>query len=108
MCNRYWVTEMHVDGFRFDLASIMTRGSRLLVYTAFKFMSNIEFLLDPIPNFSCYFWNSLWDAVNVYGSRVEDEFLTTGTPLSSSPLIDMISNDPVLRGVKVHASSNHY
>lgn len=27
--NRYWVTEMHVDGFRFDLASIMTRGSRL-------------------------------------------------------------------------------
>ncbi|KAM3209997.1 hypothetical protein ACQJBY_064194 [Aegilops geniculata] len=26
-CLRYWVTEMHVDGFRFDLASIMTRGS---------------------------------------------------------------------------------
>lgn len=24
-CLRYWVTEMHVDGFRFDLASIMTR-----------------------------------------------------------------------------------
>jgi glycogen operon protein len=23
---RYWVTEMHVDGFRFDLASILTRG----------------------------------------------------------------------------------
>jgi glycogen operon protein len=23
---RYWVTEMHVDGFRFDLASIFTRG----------------------------------------------------------------------------------
>ena len=33
VCNRYWVTEMHVDGFRFDLASIMTRGSRLLPYT---------------------------------------------------------------------------
>jgi len=28
LCNRYWVTEMHVDGFRFDLASIMTRSSR--------------------------------------------------------------------------------
>lgn len=28
-CCRYWVTEMHVDGFRFDLASIMTRGCRL-------------------------------------------------------------------------------
>jgi glycogen operon protein len=25
---RYWVTEMHVDGFRFDLASILGRGRR--------------------------------------------------------------------------------
>ena len=25
---RYWVTEMHVDGFRFDLASIMSRDER--------------------------------------------------------------------------------
>ena len=24
---RYWVTEMHVDGFRFDLASILSRDS---------------------------------------------------------------------------------
>lgn len=24
-CLRYWVTEMHVDGFRFDLASVLTR-----------------------------------------------------------------------------------
>jgi Type II secretory pathway, pullulanase PulA and related glycosidases len=22
---RYWVTEMHIDGFRFDLASILSR-----------------------------------------------------------------------------------
>ncbi|MFH7320392.1 glycogen debranching protein GlgX [Desulfurivibrio sp. D14AmB] len=27
-CLRYWVTEMHVDGFRFDLASILGRGPR--------------------------------------------------------------------------------
>jgi glycogen operon protein len=26
-CLRYWVTEMRVDGFRFDLASILTRGT---------------------------------------------------------------------------------
>jgi glycogen operon protein len=26
-CLHYWVTEMHVDGFRFDLASILGRGS---------------------------------------------------------------------------------
>jgi isoamylase len=25
-CLRYWVTEMHVDGFRFDLASVLTRS----------------------------------------------------------------------------------
>ncbi|MFK7801244.1 MAG: glycogen debranching protein GlgX [Anaerolineae bacterium] len=25
-CLRYWVTEFHIDGFRFDLASILTRG----------------------------------------------------------------------------------
>ncbi|XP_043712680.1 isoamylase 1, chloroplastic isoform X3 [Telopea speciosissima] len=74
-CLRYWVTEMHVDGFRFDLASILTRSS------------------------------SLWDAVNVYGNPIEGDLLTTGTPLSSPPLIDMISNDPILCGVKLIAEA---
>lgn len=74
-CLRYWVTEMHVDGFRFDLASIMTRSS------------------------------SLWDAVNVFGSPIEGDLLTTGTPLSSPPLIDMMSNDPILRDVKLIAEA---
>ncbi|KAK9097703.1 hypothetical protein Syun_024748 [Stephania yunnanensis] len=74
-CLRYWVTEMHVDGFRFDLASILTRSS------------------------------SLWDAANVYGDVIEGDILTTGTPLSSPPLIDMISNDPILRGVKLIAEA---
>ncbi|KAK4564653.1 hypothetical protein RGQ29_006652 [Quercus rubra] len=74
-CLRYWVTEMHVDGFRFDLASIMTRGS------------------------------SLWDAVNVYGNSIESDWMTTGSPLSSPPLIDMISNDPILHGVKLIAEA---
>lgn len=27
-CLRYWVAEMHIDGFRFDLASIFYRGSK--------------------------------------------------------------------------------
>jgi len=70
-CLRYWVTEMHVDGFRFDLASIMTRAC------------------------------SLWDPVNVYGGPMEGNMITTGTPLSTPPLVDMISNDPILGGVKV-------
>lgn len=44
---------------------------------------------------------SLWEAVKVYGNPIEGDLLTTGSPLSSPPLIDLISNDPILRGVKV-------
>jgi isoamylase len=51
---RYWVTEMHIDGFRFDLASILTRGQ-------------------------------------------------DGAPLAHPPLIDAISKDPVLAGIKLIA-----
>ncbi|CAN4084915.1 unnamed protein product [Withania somnifera] len=74
-CLRYWVTEMHVDGFRFDLASILTRSS------------------------------SSWSAVNVSGNSIDGDSITTGTPLTSPPLIDMISNDPILRGVKLIAEA---
>lgn len=74
-CLRYWVTEMHVDGFRFDLASIMSRSS------------------------------SLWDGANVFGAPIEGDLLTTGTPLSGPPLIDLISNDPILHGVKLIAEA---
>jgi glycogen operon protein len=27
-CLKYWVTQMHIDGFRFDLASVLCRGER--------------------------------------------------------------------------------
>ncbi|XP_028760019.1 isoamylase 1, chloroplastic [Neltuma alba] len=74
-CLRYWVTEMHVDGFRFDLASILTRCS------------------------------SLWDGVNVFGASIDADSMTTGTPLSSPPLIDLISNDPILCKVKLIAEA---
>jgi len=51
---RYWFLEMHVDGFRFDLSSILTRG-------------------------------------------------VGGTPLANPPLIEAISNDPVLSDAKLIA-----
>jgi isoamylase len=51
---RYWVKEMHIDGFRFDLASILTRG-------------------------------------------------TDGAPLENPPLIETISNDPLLSHTKLIA-----
>ena len=53
-CLCYWVMEMHVDGFRFDLASALTRG-------------------------------------------------TDGSPLANSPLIDAITNHPILSKVKLIA-----
>lgn len=62
---------MHVDGFRFDLGSIFTRAS------------------------------GTWERSEVFGSSEETDIVTTGTPLNEPPLIDMISNDGVLRGVKV-------
>jgi len=49
-------------------------------------------------NFS---FTSLWDPVNVYGGPMEGNMITTGTPLSTPPLVNMISNDPILGGVKV-------
>jgi glycogen operon protein len=42
---RYWATEMHVDGFRFDLASCLTRGTHRVNLRG-KFMSAIH--QDPI------------------------------------------------------------
>lgn len=51
---RYWVLEMHVDGFRFDLASIFKRGSN-------------------------------------------------GEPLANAPLIEAISQDPILAKTKLIA-----
>lgn len=42
----------------------------------------------------------------MYGAPIEGDMITTGTPLVTPPLIDMISNDPILGGVKVLVSSN--
>jgi glycogen operon protein len=55
-CLRYWVTEMHVDGFRFDLASILGRG----------------------PD---------------------------GSVLENPPILEQISEDPVLRDTKIIAEA---
>lgn len=43
---RYWVTEMHVDGFRFDLAAIFSRGSRGEVLSHAPIFAEID--KDPI------------------------------------------------------------
>lgn len=70
---RYWVEEMHVDGFRFDLASILARDSRGHV------LPNPPVLLD-IESDPCLAGIKMiaeaWDAAGLYqvGSFVGDSW----------------------------------
>lgn len=43
----------------------------------------------------------MWDADNIYGNLSDHDMLPVGTPLADSPILDLITNDPVLSGVKV-------
>jgi glycogen operon protein len=44
---RYWISVMHVDGFRFDLASVLARGSGNLIKTSSLFEAVSQ---DPLLN----------------------------------------------------------
>ncbi len=70
-CLRHWAIEYRIDGFRFDLASILTRAA------------------------------STWETASIYGGDINadaaDAQIVRGTPLGEPPLIDLISNDGVLR-----------
>jgi hypothetical protein len=83
-------------GFSYCLhMACMTRSS-------VKFLGGQTWSLHMMHGGIC----SLWDRANVYGNTkyIEGDVVTTGTPLSEPPLIDMMSNDPILCGVKVHIS----
>lgn len=62
-CLRYWVTEMHVDGFRFDLASIMSRGQRGEVLSQPPLVEQIA--EDPILAHTKIIAEA-WDATGLY------------------------------------------
>ncbi len=62
-CLRYWVTEMHVDGFRFDLASIFCRGQRGEVLAAPPIVERIA--ADPVLAQSKLIAEA-WDAAGLY------------------------------------------
>ena len=59
---RYWVTEMHVDGFRFDLASVLARGpdgsfetadtSLLAAIRTDPFLRHVHLIAEP--------WDAGW------------------------------------------------
>jgi len=62
-CLEYWVEEMHVDGFRFDLASIFTRGEGGTVLSAPPLPWSIELSrpLEDLPLIA-----EAWDAAGLY------------------------------------------
>jgi glycogen operon protein len=70
---RYWVEEMHVDGFRFDLASILARDSRGYVMSNPPVLWDIE--SDPALAGTKMIAEA-WDAAGLYqvGSFVGDSW----------------------------------
>ena len=62
-CLRYWVTEMHVDGFRFDLASILGRGQDGSVLKNPPLLESMAY--DPVLANSKLIAEA-WDAAGLY------------------------------------------
>lgn len=62
-CLRYWVTEMHVDGFRFDLASILGRDTSGNPLSSPPLLESIA--LDPALA-HCKLIAEAWDAGGLY------------------------------------------
>ncbi|ESA33601.1 glycogen debranching enzyme [Leptolyngbya sp. Heron Island J] len=62
-CLRYWVTEMHIDGFRFDLASVLSRGvtGEPLVNPPLLWMINTDPALASTKIIA-----EAWDAAGLY------------------------------------------
>lgn len=60
---RYWVVEMHVDGFRFDLASIFYRGVQGEILSRSPLIEAIS--QDPILSHTLLIAEP-WDAVGLY------------------------------------------
>ena len=62
-CLRYWVLHMHVDGFRFDLASVLTRG------LDGKILPNppiVEQIAEDPALRDCKILAEAWDAAGAY------------------------------------------
>jgi len=62
-CLTYWVREMHVDGFRFDLASVLSRGQEGEPLAEAPVISSIEFA-EALGE--THLIAEAWDAVGFY------------------------------------------
>jgi glycogen operon protein len=62
-CLRYWVTEFHVDGFRFDLAAVLGRAPDGSVLANPPLLETLAY--DPILR-DCMLIAEAWDAAGLY------------------------------------------
>lgn len=103
---RYWVTELHVDGFRFDLGSIMTRAHSLWEQPPLDPSDlNPEETPDGSSSGS---GRASWPDVSQPdqpGWMENGAGVATGTPLPRPPLIEAISEDPLLSSCKLIAEA---
>ncbi|MEM0981882.1 MAG: isoamylase, partial [Cyanobacteria bacterium P01_H01_bin.58] len=78
-CLRYWVSEMHVDGFRFDLASVMARDKDGNPQDDPPILWSIE--SDPVLARTKLIAEA-WDAAGLYqvGSFIGDRFAEWNGP----------------------------
>jgi isoamylase len=118
---RYWVTEMHVDGFRFDLASTLGRehGTGVDKLSAFfdivhqdPILSNVKLIAEPwdlghggyqVGNFPVLWteWNGRYrDAVRQFWTGTKQTVGEMGARLTGSS--DLYEDD----GRRPHASIN--
>jgi glycogen operon protein len=76
-CLRYWVQEMHVDGFRFDLASILARDESGQPLANPPVLWDIE--SDPVLA-GTKIVAEAWDAAGLYqvGSFIGDSWRVNG------------------------------
>lgn len=120
-CLRYWVEEFHVDGFRFDLGSIMTRAHStwhstdsldLLDMDLQKLGeentdsdSDTETSSDAELHFACAAPFSNGAILDENGIMTNGAGFPTGAPLADPPLIAAISADPILAQTKLIAEA---
>jgi len=78
-CLRYWVSEMHVDGFRFDLASVLARDTAGIPLKDPPLLWEIE--SDPILSGTKIIAEA-WDAVGLYqvGNFIGDRWAEWNGP----------------------------
>src|SRR5690606_34615889 len=77
-CLRYWAAEYHIDGFRFDLASILGRDPWGAPLSNPPLLENLAF--DPILA-KCKLIAEAWDAGGLYQVA---PFLRTGVGRSGT------------------------